>query len=251
MRIVKLIILIAFVALQLLCADDISAHGNDIPADVHVPDGIHTVTSILYGINSNRIHNVAHDLNTYKDSRTAHFRMGGYIGGHSGHDFDHVANPTAKFYSVTTGTVIKTKISKTNPEESLSYIVVYNKEDRRVISYVHPSYIAVEKGDNVYPGKYLGRQGCNKGFSTNPCNERTGVGYHLHVEVRMVLDADKPPKDTARGASMLFNDPTIEPIEYLYGELLEFYFTLPALGAPSKSKPRTLTQTWGSIKSSN
>ena len=192
----------------------------------------------LYNVRANKVHaTIGHNFNNFKNLPKRFIGRVGYIGGHSGYDTDHVKNNTAKFYSLTNGVVLHKKMPK-NPLVDLSYLAIHNKDDRKVIFYVHLSHIAVKKGEKVHVGKYLGKQGWNKKWSE---------GYHIHLEVRTVLKGDKPPTKTSLGAAAVFNNPNIEPIRYLYGELLEELGNRPVRAAPSIL--RTLTQTWGDLKS--
>ena len=248
MFLLRLKALIALSIVQFLFVSTSLSH------DENTPRGIHIVASQLYQVSLDNVDDnvVAHNYNNFRNGEGEDWAedLSGYEGGHSGYDFDHTRNSTARFYSLTNGTVIRTIISTIAPESSLSYISVYNRRDNTVISYLHPSDIDVEEGEEVYVGKYLGRQGCNDDYTVEPCNEETGVGYHLHIEVRNVDDEDDLPLRPSGGADPDLSDPTTEPICYLYAEILEdAILRNVGLAAPSLSvKPRMLTETWGRIK---
>lgn len=234
MRLIKTIIITTFILIQLLFAADVYAHRSNTPR------GVHTVIAWLYGIKHSKVHSkVAHNYNNFKNIPPQLKGKCGYRGGHSGYDIKH-ENDRAKFYSLTDGVVIH-KLMPKNPKVNLSYLAIHNVRDNKVIFYVHLSYIRVNVGDRVYVGKYLGRQGWNSKYSSN---------YHIHLEVRTVLNRKKPPIKPSCGAALVYNNPNIEPIGYLYNEIREHLLNRRVIAA-SPIQPRILTETWGNLKSRN
>ena len=248
MRLLRLKALIALSIVQFLFVSASLSH------DENTPRGVHIVASQLYQVSLDDVDDnvVAHNYNNFRNGEGEDWSedLSGYEGGHSGYDFDHTLNSTARIYSLTNGTVIRTRISTIDPESSLSYISVYNRRDNTVISYLHLSDIDVEEDEEVYVGKYLGRQGCNDDFTLSSCNRATGTGYHLHIEVRNVDNKDDLPLTTSKGADPDLSDPATEPICYLYAELLEDAILRNA-GFAAPSRIRSIAETWGNLKAGN
>ena len=232
MHLAKSLALILAIAIHSLFAATALAHKSNTPR------GVHTVIGALYNTNINRIHGrIAHDYNNFKNLPREFRGKPGYIGGHSGYDVYYISDDKAKFYSLTNGVVLRRRMPE-NPEVDLSYLAVYNEDDNKVIFYVHLSHIKVKRDEKVDVGEYLGKQGWNSKWS-----ER----YHIHLEVRHVINKNNLPRSPSRGASPVFNNPNIEPIKYLHGELLEDAGNNPIVAAPPK--PPKITQTWANLKS--
>lgn len=127
MRLLRLKALIALSVVQFLFVSTSLSH------DENTPRGVHIVASQLYQVSLADVdaNVIGHNYNNFRNGEGEDWAedLSGYEGGHSGYDFDHTRNSTARFYSLTNGTVIRTRISTRDPESSLSYISVYNRRD--------------------------------------------------------------------------------------------------------------------------
>ena len=189
---------------------------------------VHQIIEALYDIDEEDVHDdVNHDYNNFRNRPDTQC---GYRGGHSGYDVTHEENK-AEIFSLTDGEVIKVKMPR-NPKVDLSYLAVYSHEYDETVFYLHLSYVEVEVGDEVERGDYIGDQGWNSKFSSE---------YHIHLEVRRGKSFSP-----SCGAGSGGNHRNFEPIHSIYETGFE---NIQVFGAPSlSSKPRVLTETWGSIK---
>ena len=184
-----------------------SAHtaGGDNP-----PEEVHRVIEVLFRLDPAEVHDeVTHNRNNYGAPRwfTA-TPCDGYEGGHAGYDVAH-SDDDAPFYSLTAGEVINVKHPNPNNIKELSYIAIYNTDHNKTVLYLHPSVIDVEKGDPVWVGRPLGKQG-NTGFSYNP---------HVHLEVRK----NRSLKGSCGiRASQGTDRPNENPIPFLYEQAKDF-----------------------------
>ena len=211
---------------QVPSSDGDSNDGNNDNDIISTEKKKDRIVEILFGLNLGEADSMTyHDYNDYKNCPTGKFQFKdgfrefncdkttgdpGYRGGHSGWDVQTKsvagdANTADEpFYSLTPGEVIATG-------GTLGKIAVYYAPDDKTIIYLHARRIDVTTGRTINVRNPLGIQGnVGLGFSDPSKSE------HVHIEVR-----DGRTTFASLGADPSYNNPTIDPVDYLYSVLVE------------------------------
>ena len=193
---------------QVPSSDGDSNDGNNDNDIISTEKKKDRIVEILFGLNPGEADSMTyHDYNDYGENRS---NRAGYRGGHSGWDVQTKsvagdANTADEpFYSLTPGEVIATG-------GTLGKIAVYYAPDDKTIIYLHARRIDVTTERTINVRNPLGIQGnVGLGFSDPSKSE------HVHIEVR-----DGRTMSASLGADPGYNNPTIDPVDYLYSVLVE------------------------------